>query len=147
MPSSNVYDRSHAQQQQQLYTRHHAMFTTAAANGDSERLKADAAEPPVKAGRQPPQHRQYLVSFREGATKPSDLFGSLKKVGKSLLMGSGGHHGEEEGEEEGGGGGGGKPKCQCRHHLKKYREQSKLEEQRYTRAILNANNMFKGEYG
>jgi hypothetical protein len=140
MPSSNVYDRAHAQQQQ-LYTRHHAMFTTAAANGDSERLKA--AEPPVKAGRQPPQHRQYLVSFREGATKPSDLFGSLKKVGKSLLLG-GGHHEEEEGEEEGGGG---KPKCQCRHHLKKYREQSKLEEQRYTRAILNANNMFKGESG
>jgi hypothetical protein len=140
MPSSNVYDRAHAQQQQ-LYTRHHAMFTTAAANSDSERLKADADGPPVKAGRQPPQHRQYLVSFREGATKPSDLFGSLKKVGKSLLLG-GGHH--EEGEEEGGGG---KPKCQCRHHLKKYREQSKLEEQRYTRAILNANNMFKGESG
>ncbi len=117
------------------------MFTTtAAANDDSERLKA--AEPPVKAGRQPPQHRQYLVSFREGATKPSDLFGSLKKVGKSLLLGNGNHE-EGEGEEEGGGGG--KPKCQCRHHLKKYREQSKLEEQRYTRAILNANNMFKGD--
>ena len=121
------------------------MFTTAANGSDRERLRADAADPPVKPSRPPPPpQRQYLVSFREGATKPSELFGSLKKVGKSLLLG-GGDSRHDEGEE--GGGGGGKPKCQCRHHLKKYREQSKLEEQRYTRAILNANNMFKGESG
>ena len=45
------------------------------------------------------------------------------------------------GEDEGG-----RSKCQCRHHLKKLREQTKLDEQRYTRAILSANNMFaKGD--
>ena len=98
--------------------------------------------PPQLPPQQPPQ-RQYLVSFREGATKPSELFGSLKKVGKKIL-GSNSSSALKEEEEEGEGGG--KQKCQCRHHLKKLREQNKLDEQRYTRAILNANNIFnKGD--
>jgi hypothetical protein len=151
------------------------IFTNAAAvtttHNDKHRFKTTDYEPVAKGGHHhkhskhvgqhvtqqlpPPPPRQYLVSFREGATKPSDLFGSLKKMvgGKKLTDQQ---HGDERGhdvieDDENGG----KTKCQCRHHLKKMREQNrqeekqrmreqtKLDEQRYTRALLSsASNVF-----
>lgn len=141
---------------------------TAAASSDNGRLKTTVEYEAVtkttgshhNRRHHVPPHRQYLVSFREGATKPSELFGSLKRAGRMLLgesnsnsssghVANGSHSNDnnsvlsgarQHSHEEG------KTKCQCRHHLKKLREQNKLDEQRYTRAILSANNLFnKGD--